>query len=307
MKKIIFYIACIAIISGFASCANQEDISPSYADQNLFAPSDEDHSATADLRRDFYKETGAYLLFNDTLKKVKNGTDAYGNPIWNTETVDVEYPFIGDVSSYTYTYKYIRSIDQQKKVADLIKEKLAKRLGKAVPYSFLIVDSITTWTNNNGVLEIVPEYSWSGAVPHPTQVLGTRCYVVSTSGDTGFQDANYFTTIFSQIVLNKLRRLNPDKLSKFYSYGESYYQVDKTDLGLEHGVNDSIARSRGFWQDYNYYYLALKDTDLEYFSNAVCTYSESEVKEMMAAFPIVVERFELLRNVIKSMGIKLDD
>lgn len=307
MKKIIFYIACIAIISGFASCANQEDTSPSYADQNLFAPSDEDHSATADLQRNFYKETGAYLLFNDTLKKVKNGTDAYGNPIWNTEMVDVEYPFIGDISSYTYTYKYIRSVDQQNKVADLIKEKLAKRLGKAVPYSFLIVDSITTWVNNNGVLEILQEDSWDGTVPHPTQVLGTRCYAVSTSGDTGFQDPNYFTTIFSQIVLNKLRRLNPDKLSKFYSYGESYYQVDKSDLGMEYAVNDSIARSLGFWQDYNYYYLALKDTDLEYFSNAACTYSESEVKEMMAAFPIVIERFELIRNVIKSMGIKLDD
>lgn len=301
MKKIIFYIVLGVITLGFTSCANNEDTSPSNADQNLFTPSDEDHSGTADLERSFYKETGAYLLFNDTLKKVQNGTDAYGHPIWNLELVDIEYPVIGDIPSNTYTYKYIKDLDRQKKTVNLIKEKLATRLGKAVPYSFLVVDSITTWSNNNGILEISPDD------PHPTQVLGTRCYAISTSGDTGYEDADYFTNIFRQIVFNKLRRLGSDKLTKFYSYGEHYYEVDKSTLGLKYVVSDSIARSLGFWKDHNYYFLAVKDEDLENFCNAACTYSSSEVKDMMVGFPLVVERFEILRGVIKSMGIKLED
>ena len=73
MKNILFLIICAVSFSlGFISCSN-EDISPSYADQNLFEPSSEDHSANAELQRNFYKETGSYLLFNDTLKKVQNG------------------------------------------------------------------------------------------------------------------------------------------------------------------------------------------------------------------------------------------
>lgn len=307
MKNILFLIICAVSFSlGFISCSN-EDISPSYADQNLFEPSSEDHSANAELQRNFYKETGSYLLFNDTLKKVQNGTDAYGNPIWKTELVDVEYPVIGDIPSYTYTYSYIKDLKRQTKVASLVKEKLATRLGKGVPYSMLLVDSITMWTNNNGVLEIVPDYPSYGMIPHPTQVLGTRCYVISTSGDDGFTDSEYFTKIFSQIVFNKLQRLNASKLAKFYSYGERYYQIGKTEFGYGYGVNDSIARSLGFWKDYNYYYLAMKSDDLEQFCDAACTYTLAEVKEMMADFPLVIERFQIICDVIKAMGIKLDD
>ncbi len=307
MKNILFLIICIVSFSlGFISCSN-EDISPSYADQNLFEPSSEDHSATAELARNFYKETGSYLLFNDTLKKVQNGMDVYGNPVWKTELVEIEYPVIGDVPSYTYTFSYIKDFARQTKVADLVKEKLAIRLGKSLPYSMLLVNSITTWRNKNGVMEIVPNNPAAGMIPHPTQVLGTRCYAISTSGEEGLTNPNYFTNVFSQIVLDKLKRLNTSKLAKFYSYGEAYYQIRKTNLGYKYGVNDSIARSLGFWKDYNYYFFALKSDDLSKFCNAACTYSLSEVKEMMVGFPLVIERFQIICDIIKAMGIKLDD
>nr|WP_320057599.1 hypothetical protein [uncultured Bacteroides sp.] len=306
MKKNRFYIALGVVLLGFTACTDEEDTSPSYADQNLFAPSEGDHSEMAEFKRNFHKETGAYLLFNDTLSKEQNGTDAYGNPIWNTELVDLTYPVIGESTSYRYTYKYVEKFENRKLVANLIKEKLAVRLGKAVPYSFLIVDSITTWRNNNGMWEIVPTYL-SGVTPHPTQVLGTRCYAISTSGDTGYEDEDYFVSIFKQIVLNKLQRLSADKFSLFYSYGENYYGVDKLDLDFPREVNDSLARSLGFWKDYNSYYFAFQQYDLEDFSNAVCTYSPSEVNEMMAEYPLVIEKFNVLREIIKSMGIKVKD
>lgn len=304
MKKNRLYIALGVVLLGFAACTDEEDTSPSYADQNLFAPSEGDHSEMAEFKRNFYKETGAYLLFNDTLSKEQNGTDAYGNPIWNTELVDLTYPVIGEPTSYRYTYKYIEEFEKRSVVANLIKEKLAVRLGKAVPYSFLIVDSITTWKNNNGIWEIANGYL---DIPHPIQILGTRCYAISTNGDTGYNDEDYFTTIFKEIVLNKLQRLSADKLSVFYSYGENYYQVDKQDLDFPREVNDSLARSLGFWKDENKYYLAYKQSDLGYFSDAASTYSPSEVEKMMVGYPLVIERFNILREIIKSMGINVKD
>ncbi len=307
MKKIRFYVVLSVVLLGFTACTDEEDTSPSYADQNLFAPSESDQSEMAELRRNFYKETSAYLLFNDTLYKQQNGMDAYGNPIWNVELVDLAYSLIGEAISYRYTYKYIEGSENKKRAANLIKEKLAERLGKAVPYSFLIVDSITTWENNNGVWEIVVPYYYSDVEAHPIQILGTRCYAISTNGDTGYQDEDYFTTVFKKIVLNKLERLSGDKLSAFYSYGEKYYQVGKTEFDIPYGVDDHLARTHGFWKDYNYYYFAMRHFDLEYFTDAVCTYSPSEVEEMMAGYPLVIERFNLLREIIKSMGIKVID
>lgn len=304
MKKNRFYIALGVVLLGFIACTDEEDTSPSYADQNLFAPSEGDHSEMAEFKRNFYKETGAYLLFNDTLSKEQNGTDAYGNPIWNTELVDLSYSVIGEATSYIYTCKYIADLEKRKVATNLIKEKLAVRLGKAVPYSFLIVDSITTWKNNNGIWEIANGYL---DIPHPIQILGTRCYAISTNGDAGYADEDYFNAIFKIIVVNKLQRLSADKLSAFYSYGEKYYQMDKIYFDFPRGVDDNLARSLGFWKDYNYYYLALKQFDLEYFSDAVCTYSPSEVEKMMAGYPLVIERFNILREVIKSMGIKVKD
>lgn len=304
MKNIWFYIASVVVLLGFTACTDEEDTSPSYADQNLFAPSESDHSEMAELKRSFYKETGSYLLLNDTLRNEQNGTDAYGNTIWNTELVDLTYPVIGESTSYRYTYKYIKDVEKRKLAVNLIKEKLAARLGKAVPYSFLIVDSITTWTNNNGIWQIANGYS---DIPHPTEILGTRCYAISTNGDAGFEDEDYFTTIFNKIVLNKVQRLSANKLSSFYSYGEQYYLVDKSDINIPRGVNDSLARSMGFWKDENYYYLAYKQSDLKYFSDAVCTYSPSEVENMMAGYPLVIEKFNILREIIKSMGIKVKD
>lgn len=304
MKKNRFYIALGILLLGFTACTNEEDTSPSYADQNLFAPSEGDHSEMAELQRTFYKETGSYLLFNDTLRKEQNGKDAYGNPIWNTELVDLTYPVIGDPTSYRYTYKYIKEIEKRRNLVNLIKEKLAARLGKAVPYSFLLVDSITTWKNNNGVWKIANGYL---DIPHPIQLLGTRCYAISTNGNQGFEDKDYFTTIFKKIVVSKLLRLSGNKLSSFYSYGEQYYLVDKFYLDIPRGLNDSLARSKGFWKDENYYYFAYKQNDLEYFSDAVCTYSPSEVESLMGEYPLVIEKFNIIREIIKSMGIKVKD
>jgi len=93
MKYSILYLLFLAF--AFASCTSEdEDLTPSHADRNLFAPSDDDQSETAEIQRDFYKKNGCYILFNDTLSNEPNGLDANGNPLWKTQLIDVNYPVI---------------------------------------------------------------------------------------------------------------------------------------------------------------------------------------------------------------------
>ena len=155
MKKY-YIITAIALVGLLfvTACGEEEDTTPSEYEQNLFYPADSDHSQTAQLRRQFKDEIGCYLLFNDTLKHEQNGTDTYGNILWNTQLVNLTYQFIGSPQkNIKYTFDYLKDYDLQVKATTLLKEKLALRLGKALPYSILLVDNIMEWTNKNGVWE----------------------------------------------------------------------------------------------------------------------------------------------------------
>ena len=299
-------LGCMALYVG--SCAESEDTTPSYADQNLFAPAADDHSETANIRNEFFKETGVYLLFNDTLQYVQNGTDAYGKPIYNTETVDMNYPFISDApSSNIITYKYLKGETEKKKAADAIAKNLMSRLGTNVPYSVLAVDSICLWQMNDlGQLEPLTPNAFFNKEPYPKYLNGVRCMVISLHHGNGWTNPAYFSEIFKEMVNKKVSDLSDSQLQDFYNPVSAYTSPHrKSELGYPNVVNDSLARSLGFWNDFNSFIFARKDTDLKNFTDAVCDYSLDEVKQMMAGYPIVIQRFEKMRQIVIGMGIKL--
>ena len=131
-------------VLALTACGGEDDLTPSNAEVNGFAPAAGDNSATARLRNEFYKETGVFLLFNDTLCS----TDTKGNP----ELFDAPYAMIGSGNdSYDYKYGYITDVAEQQKFADAMRKYLLNRLGKAKPFSFLLVNDIS-YTNNYGGL-----------------------------------------------------------------------------------------------------------------------------------------------------------
>ena len=159
------------------SCSDDEDTSPSNAEVNAFAPAAADNSATAQLQREFYNETGVYLLFNDTLTVV-NGQQP--------ELLDLGWTISGSYG-YSYTYKYITDIDAQRTAADGLKRTLLKRLGKSKPFSVLIVDDIA--------------YESYGRLRHSTNVLGVRCYAFNLDEGAELDDIDgYFSDMFLAIV-----------------------------------------------------------------------------------------------------------
>ena len=302
-ENILFLLILCGLI---VSCSDNEDTTPSYADQNLFAPSDADQSETAQIERNFFKENGCHLLFNDTLKTEQNGVDAYGNPIWKHQLLDIGYPVIGDLgASYEYTYKYVTDVKLQRKAADLVSKKLVKYLGKACPYSVLIVDSIYTWTYKNGVRQLATVNSWSDELKIDKYVNGTRCIAVCLWDGQAFEDEDFFLGIVQSMAYSKISNIGDDVLQDFYSVGAPYYLVRKSTLGYPEVVDDDLARKLGFWKDYNRTYLALQSVDLRNYSDAACAYSLDEVKDMMKDYPLVIKRFEIIRNILLSLGINL--
>lgn len=303
----------LGIMTAFTACSDEEDTTPSEYEQNLFSPADNDQSQTAQLRRQFKNDIGCFLLFNDTLKHEQNGTDTYGNMLWNTQLVDLTYQFVGTpMNSTKYTFNYLTDFNAQKEATELLKAKLAKRLGKALPYSILLVDTIRQWTNTSGVWELNTGTYYSPQDPFPKYVLGARSYAFAVHGKEAFEDETYFDEILQSIVINKIDNLPSGKLENFLSYVAQYRNeignpIEKSELGYDnYAVDDEIARSLGYWKDRGIYYFDYGNEDRDHYIEAALTYTVEEVEQMMAAFPIVIERFKIMRQlIIDEFGINL--
>jgi hypothetical protein len=303
MKKILLYSSILLTMMALSlsSCSSEDDLTPSNADENLFGPKSSDNSQLAQLRNSFHEKVGSYLLFNDTLVTKKTGTDVYGQDLWYTETVDLNY-FLTSDNGYIYEYSYITDYETQKKAADFITEKLAPKLGAAVPYSFLLVNKITKYTYTNGQKKMVS--SWN--TPHPTIVLGMRCYAVSIENGSTFDNTSFISTTFSKIIADKVGRLSDSDLASFYSYCNKYYGEYKEDLGFENGYNNDLARSLGFLKDGGRTYFPYESNDLSAYETAICTYSLSAFEQEFAKYPICITKFKFLRSLCESMGFVFD-
>ncbi len=303
MKKTLLYIMAWALAANvFMSCSNDEDTTPSHKELVGFFPTDDDNSEEAQLRRKFKDETGSYLLFTDTLSKKQVSTDAFGKPVYDIELIDVTYSMVGsNDNSYKCTYKYIAGIERKKKAAEVFTEKLGKRLGNLSPFSILLVDSISQWTQNDSY-----EYVLYKKNPHPTIKVNSRCFAISLSGDDAFEQDTYFDSMFESILLNALNSQS-DKLAAYWSPVEKMISKYKDDLGYELGYNNDLARSVGFLNDWNkWFFCTKKENDLKDYIHAICSYTVADFETEYAEYPICIQRFKALKAYVESQGVLLD-
>lgn len=63
-RKLTYYVSALLFgaASLFAACSDEEALTPSGNDLNMFAVDENDHSPEAELRRQFFKDTGVYLF-----------------------------------------------------------------------------------------------------------------------------------------------------------------------------------------------------------------------------------------------------
>ena len=75
MKYILLFISLIV----FAACGGDDVVVSVKGISVPFMPAEGDNSEEAELRRRFFSEHGAYLLFSDTLQHEWIGVDANGD------------------------------------------------------------------------------------------------------------------------------------------------------------------------------------------------------------------------------------
>lgn len=282
-------LAAVTLSLGFVSCDNgDEDVTPSHADAvNGFAPADNDNSETAQIRRDFYSKTGSFLIFSDTLT-TKN---LEGKP----ELLDHNWAIFGSQSFYDYDYKfgYITDPARQRKVADDVEKYLVKRLGKARPFSYFLVDEVY--------------YDYYGSKKVVKNLLGMRTYLL-TACPEGQDAESFYGNIFVSIVIDKFNRLDASVTKDFTEDVANFYYGYFEDYDLPEDGPIENAWEYGFLSYMDGYYwdqFPSKENDMKEWLQTLISMTSEEFEAKYGAYPILMKRYKALTRIISDLGIEL--
>lgn len=286
---------------GLASCSDDDDdLTPSNADVNGFAPAASDNSQTAQIRNDFFKATGAYLLFNDTLLT----TSTNGQP----ELFDANYSITSSPAVSTglddndYKYVYITDVAQQQKAADTIKEYLVKKLGKQLPFSFFLVDDIyysyTTWSGNV-------------KKKHLPMLIAPRGYVISTQEGALYDDPEtVVSSLLADLVTARVNKADAAITEKFYSYSKDYYDKDFSDLNLnvdDFNNDPTLIWNYGFFNYGDFYggFFYNKGQDIKDWVKAVFSTDRATFAETYGSSAVMMSKYDAMKEIIHNMGFNI--
>lgn len=260
MNRIYYSIIFCLLLS---ACGKEDSLTPTNAQDNYFMVSSEDPAEDAELRRNFYKETGSHLLFTDTLRHEQRGFYANGTPRWYTETIDFGYSLTGN-NSATWQWTQLSTLEEKKTAAGIVEDYILPHLGQALrPYSFLLVNNFQQWNSRYEEWQTLTFYN------------GYRCLVVNTGNLLESEDKETASmTILESMLKSKLEDADETVLKPFKSLAQKYYDA--------------------YWGDgYGEFYEDFQDRKQEYYElDDALYYAENDVYDAEDAFYDAEERYE---------------
>lgn len=294
------YIVWSFVLLGMMCACNEEDalVSEESDVVSRFMPAAGDNSQEAELRRNFYKEENSYLLFNDTLYQQLVGTNAQGEPIYQTETLDILYS-VGSDTQYdnSHVYKYLSSYGAKVSAISFLKTYLLPHFGKQLrPFSWLLVDEI--------------KYTlYEGYYEYPLVLSGERCIALavgSLSAATEEEKLAFSQDLQIQVLNGALT--SKREMDDFYAFCEHLYeQIDFTFSGyddrniysyecgfLSPKINPSTGRPTFFHPD--------KANDVKSYLLLIFNNTEAEIQAKFASYPIVLQKYEIIKKLVSDLG-----
>lgn len=255
------------------------------------------------LRRDFYKKNNCYVLFNDTLRHEAIGVDANGVMQYMTELVDVPY-VMTSVTESVNKYQYIQAMTDKRNAISFLENYLLPHLSnKLRPFCWLLVNRIDRYTMEDGALKYIEESRYA---------VGNRATSVAVgqiSTMTDVDKAAFSQTVLSGIMVNKISLQTSSTLASFTKYSSSLYNGHTTDAVSTEEENILAMNKAGFvtqhyWGGLYLILIAYPDQteDVSSFVKLVLTKSDTEVNELYADYPIILQKYAVMKSIIQQMG-----
>ena len=295
-------IYCSVLSLSLASCADSEgDITPEAPEKNYFAVDNKATDEESILKRQFYKDNGCYLLYNDTLRNDSIGKKANGEVIYKTETIDVPYVMSSQIT-VAYKYNYIKDLDKKKAAIDFIDKYVLPHLSaKLKPYSWLLVNGITKYTAQDNT------YTYDS---EETTVVGNRATAVAleTAFDMDEDESKQFAKdLLASILAAKISIQDASLITPFTKFSASLYETqasytpDNDDSNLELMQENGFICNHLFWGYTSYGTFPSKDEDAQAFAKLVVEKDEQEVRDMYNN-DTIIQKYLAMRQIILNLG-----
>lgn len=283
------------------SCSDDEEILEPSNNVNLFAVPDDATGPEAELRRNFFKETGTYLMFNDLLSHTVIGQDAYGNDVYKDEYIDFTFNLTSS-GDYPPIFEYITDNNAKETAVNLFMEYIYPHVkgSSLLPYSVLLVDNLQTPDLYGDYKDASTTSCW-------------RCLAVSMGEMLDMTDedaAVYVRTALKELVSTKFNSYS-DEAEEFmdlsYEYAGEYLtdyfeDWDRSDITpvYELGFLSYTESWRGPQNDY----LPYASNDFKNFYDAVMDRDEAEFMAEFGEYPKIVTKYNIIKNAIMALGYK---
>lgn len=307
MKKITKILVGAFLLSLFAACSKEDTPVPNIKDTSYyFEPLPSDTSEEAELRRAFSQKHGSHLLFTDTIQHEFLGMNFLGDSLYFTEKLDINY-YIG--SSYGtgtlhYTYENLTTIEQKRKAVEFVETYVLPHFtADLTPYSWLLVSRIAY---HNALHQITYPYACSGQRATAVACNGVMRYNESQLKKLSIQ---VISSLSSQIVTN-----NSNLFEDFKAVSRRYYGNKFAEITISSKENTEYLRNAGLlskgkneWGNIVNGWYPTDDIDLTDYTTLVITYTMEQIQEMYGQYPLIIQKAELFRDAMHSLGFKFDD
>lgn len=308
MRKYINISAVVCLfVALVCSCSSDEDLTPSGANDNYFQVPEADKSEDAALRRQFYEKNGIYLLFNDTLRHEYVGKDVAGDDAYFNELIDFNYN-LTDVGSSDFDFTYLTSLSDKKAAVDFVEKYILPHFGGEglAPYSFFIANKLMEYGYANSS-------AWQKTWNDRPTISCFRCMGLALGKVPSMTDDEkeaYASEICIAILKSKLTYTD-ERLDDFYAPANDLFYEYLEDVipgwsDYDWDGDLSVAYEYGFLKIDGGWYLWFPSmsNDFNYYFTLVMTKTEDEVKATYGDYPLVMQRYNMLRGIIESMGYK---
>ncbi len=218
IKYICSLLLALTLIAMTSSCGNEHLSGDGVDLTNEFAIEDDATDEVQHERYLIYQEYGVPVLFNDTITVREIGTDLYGNPIKQYETVDLNWDFDSYSNSVTYKYDYLTSAEDRMKALHFVRQFLEQCSKRMRPFSIMVADSVSTEPESKSLAE-------------KKYISGFRTLVFYNV--TSLDDSEITATateVINDMVIQKVKA-DRDLCSQFEEVSSKYYYRAWEDMG----------------------------------------------------------------------------
>lgn len=323
MQDMKYYILFLGVLFFFTGCNKENDLEPSYADAEWFVLQDNPDDMVQHTAYGIYANWGIPVFLNDTIGKQERGIDHNGKPIVYYKVLDLNYNLNNPANMNSIQAKHISLIqDDADKLAGI--EFVDKMLLPHMPEVFHVQSIL--------LLDSIYEQQYAGGAKNMKKVhqaMETLAIAdIPVIADMSVKEKeNRANEVLVYLAINYLAKNSSVDLETFkrVSYDpvnqRSYYKMQVRTPYYPGYVCLSPARwevygfldfdrSKYFYitdADVNQWYYTLGDenADIEDYIMAVISYTNEDFEAEYVEYPMVIEKFRIMRGIVKSIGFEL--